>query len=274
MNRPTRRGPFSCALALSLALAAPTILPAIERGGDGDYSERKSAHFHLFQDVAIDRWDGPRGWRRFEIGVLDALERAYDLVGKRLGIWPSTHVRVFVYEPEQFDAQFADRFGFRAVGVFDGMIHVRGKTEITGALVGTLAHEYTHAALQHEYGSGLFPGWLNEGLAEYIQARATGYRGLSSGRIRLLQQAVESGNWIPLEQLSAPSFAHLSGPHASLAYLEAHAMVEHLAHRHGEQRLRRLCEELGHTRNLQRAIDRTYRQDLVKLERALIASLR
>jgi hypothetical protein len=252
-------------------LALPWLLAA--DGRDGRFNERKSAHFHLYQDVAIDRYDGPRGWRHFELRVLEILEHAYDDVGKLLGIWPTRDTRVIVYDPEVFDTRYAGNFGFRAVGFFDGAIHVRGGTEVTHALVGTLHHEYTHAAIQAKAGPGLFPAWLNEGLAEYVEGLGLGRRRLSAGQYRVLIAAVEDGSWIPLQRLSSPSLAHLPDGRASLAYLESHAMVEHLARRYGRDRLRRVCEELTRTRNVDRALDRTYHKSLEQLELELRAEL-
>jgi len=239
---------------------------------DGQFSERKSAHFRLYQGVGIEKYSGPHGWRQFELQLLDILERAYDRVGKLLGIWPSHDVRVAVYDPGVFDAKYQRHFGFRAVGFFDGAIHVRGAKQVDAGLAGTLHHEYTHAAIQAEVGPGLFPAWLNEGLAEYVEARASGRR-LGPGQYRVLAEASRQGTWLPLESLAAPSFAHLPGDSASLAYLESHAMVEYLARRHGEEKLRWLCEELGRTRNLERALDRTYHRSLAELESELRAAL-
>ena len=240
---------------------------------DGGFNERRSAHFRLYQDVAIERYAGPRGWRRFELRLLEILERAYDQVGDLLGIWPGHEISVVVYSAEVFDSKYGSAFAFRTVGLFDGAIHVRGGTEVTQALAGTLHHEYAHAAIQAQAGPGLFPAWLNEGLAEYLEALALGRRRLSAGQYRVLIEAARDGSWIPLASLSSPSLAHLADGRVSLAYLESHAMVEYLARRYGKERLRRVCEELTRTRNLLRALDRTYHRTLAELEAELRAEL-
>jgi len=271
----TTRGVWLVLLSVALVTAgfASTLAPEARAEPDGHFQERKSAHFRLYQDVDIEKYSGPHGWRRFELQLLDILERAYDRVGNLLGIWPGHHVRVSVYDPGVFDAKYQGYFGFRAVGFFDGAIHVRGATRVDAALAGTLNHEYTHAAIQAEGGPGLFPAWLNEGLAEYVEAQAMGRR-LGPGQYRVLTEASRQGTWLPLESLAGPSFAHLSGDSASLAYLESHGMIEYLARRHGEQKLRWLCQELARTRNLDRALDRTYHRSLAELESELRAELR
>ena len=240
---------------------------------DGRFNERKSAHFRLYQDVAIERYSGPHGWRRFELRLLEILERAYDQVGDLLGIWPTHDIVVIVYQAEVFDSKYGSGFAFRTVGFFDGAIHVRGGTKVTQALAVTLHHEYTHAAIRAQAGPGLFPAWLNEGLAEYVEALALGQRRLSAGQYRVLIEAAQDGSWIPLASLSSPSLAHLSEGRAPLAYLESHAMVEYLARRYGRERLRRVCEELTRTRNLLRALDRIYHRTLAELEAELRAEL-
>ena len=50
---------------------------------------------------------------------------------------------------------------------------------------------------QAQAGSGLFPAWLNEGLAEYVEALALGRRRLSAGQYRVLIEASQDGSWIP-----------------------------------------------------------------------------
>ena len=65
-----------------------------------------------------------------------------------IGVEPRARVHVFVYDPGVFDASFSRRFGFRAAGFWDGAIQVRGGRRSSARLVGTLVHEYTHAALR------------------------------------------------------------------------------------------------------------------------------
>lgn len=261
------------ALALAAVLAALALAPARPAAApDGSFDSRQSSHFRLLQDVGFERYSGPRGARAFERGVLEVLEDAYRQVGDAIAIRPRSPISVVIYDSAVFDEQFAGRFGFRAAGFFDGSIHVRGATEIDQRLLRTLHHEYTHAAL-NSASPDVFPAWLNEGLAEYFEALAIGKRHLTPGEHAFLANAAGGGGWIPLSALNAPSFAHLGGDSASLAYLESYATVEHLVRRHGLRKLRDLCEQLVKSRNLVRALDRTYRMDLAELESALLAEL-
>src|SRR4030095_8310153 len=92
-------------LSLVLALAAGVAL-ARDRGADGKWSMRRSSHFDLFEDVALERYSGPGGSRAFETSVLSTLEAAHTRVRDGLGLEPRNRVRVYVYDPAVFDAAF------------------------------------------------------------------------------------------------------------------------------------------------------------------------
>ena len=258
-------------LILGLILA-PAVAQPRGRGADGNFSERKSSHFRLLQDVDIDRYSGPRGSRQFERDVLAVLESAYRQVADGVGIRPRTDFAVVIYDPNVFDQNFSSRFGFRAAGFFDGVIHVRGASQVDQRLVRTLHHEYTHAALGWQAG-GVAPAWLNEGLAEYFEAMSVGKRYLSPGENQYLANAARTGQWIPLQSLSTPNFAHLGGGSASLAYLESYATIEYLVRKHGMRKMRSMCENLVKTRSAPRALDRTYRKSLSEIEEELLTEI-
>ena len=268
MSTPARWTPALRLLCLTLAgvPATPAAAP------DGVFDERGSRHFRLLQDVGIERYSGPHGSRAFERGVLEVLEGAHDQVGDAIAIRPRRKLAVVIYDAGVFDRQFGGRFGFRAAGFFDGSIHVRGGGVLDQRMVRTLHHEYLHAAL-HYASPDAFPAWLNEGLAEYFEALASGKRRLSGGEYAYLTDAVRRGGWIPLDALAARSFAHLGGDSASLAYLESYALVEHMVRRHGMRKLRDLCERIVTTRSVGRALDRTYRATLAELEADLLAEI-
>jgi hypothetical protein len=246
---------------------------ARDRGADGKWSARRSSHFELFQDVALDRYSGPAGSRAFEVSVLAVLESAHDRVRDGIGVEPRARVRVYVYDPAVFDASFAERFGFRAAGFWDGAIQVRGGTEVDARLVGTLVHEYTHAALASLASAEVWPAWLNEGLAEVFEREALGQTQPSAREQAELRAALANGSWLPLHALGGPSFASLDEPTARLAYLEAYACVAQMLRRYGRERVERVVEELVKTRSAERALQRALRIDLRELEAQLVAEL-
>jgi len=245
-----------------------------DRGADGRFDKRTSSHFVLYQDVDIDQSAGFHGSRRFEQQVLETLEEAYSALDQQLGLRPRRPIKVVVYDPIVFDQRFAGLFRFPAAGFYGGTIHIRGDTTLHVPLVRTLHHELVHAAFDAVAPSLALPAWVNEGLAEWFEARAVGKRLLTPSELAALSRASESGRLYSLAQLSGPSFGRLGPREAGLAYLQSYAFFEFLARHHGERSLRELCDRYLRVGDLARAFRRTYRTDLPALEERFAAELR
>jgi hypothetical protein len=259
-----------CLLSLCLAAAAA----AQGRGADGDFDVRESSHFILHQDVDIDESGGFHGSRRFEQRLLAVLEDAYERLDHLLDLRPGRKLHVVVYDPGIFDREFAGRFRFPAAGFYHGVIRIRGATEVTVNLQRVLHHELVHAALDAAAPSMVFPGWLNEGGAEWFEARALGKRSLNGREWAALQQMARQGALFSVEQLFVPSFVGLGPNAAQVAYLQSYALVEYLARVHGERELPRFYGELIRSKDLARALKRVYRMDLRTFERRFRDQLR
>jgi hypothetical protein len=257
----------SVVVLLVSSIAAAGVASARDRGADGRFSKRESSHFVLFQDVDIDRASGWRGSVQFERDLLETLELAHDRLDQLLGLRPPRPITVMVYDPAIFDAQFAGLFRFAAAGFYGGDIRIRGDTRVTVSLERVLHHELVHAAFDSTAPSFVLPGWVNEGVAEWFEARSLGKRRLSGRESAYLVNAAQHGSLLPLASLSAPSFAHLGPERAGMAYLQSYALIEHLVRRHGEADLRRFCMELVRSRDLTRSLARIFKTDLGKLER-------
>lgn len=252
-----------------LVLAALLVVPAAQardRGADGQFSKRESSHFVLLQDVAIDETGGLRGSRRFEDDVLAVLEGAYTNVDKMLGMRPRRRISVTIWDPGVFDARFAGLFRFPAAGFYGDSIHIRGATVVSQQLVRVLHHELVHAAFHAESPSLVLPAWLNEGVAEWFEAYATGQRGIGSRQWAWLQTQARNGQLLSLAQLSQPSFSRMGPGTARVAYLQSFAFIDHLARRYGERRIRDLVREVMRTGDLDRVFRKTYRKGIAELE--------
>ncbi|MGH0029578.1 MAG: peptidase MA family metallohydrolase [Myxococcota bacterium] len=252
-------------ILLILLCAAP--LAARDRGADGRFDKRTSSHFVLHQDVDIDQSGGFHGSRRFEQQVLASLEDAYENLDRLLGLRPERKLDVIVYDPGLFDQQFAGLFRFQAAGFYHGVIRVRGATELSVGLQRVLHHELVHAALDAEAPSMVFPAWINEGGAEWFEARALGKRGLSAREWGALRQLAAKGQLLPIARLSAPSFVHMGAYEARVAYLQSYALIDHLVRHHGERSLARFYADLIRSRDVDRALTRSFRLDTARLER-------
>ena len=273
-HQPGRSGSGRSALAFAAAVAlAAGAAWAAERGADGTFDQRRSAHFNLYQDVDIDETGGFRGSRRFEQEVLDELERAFDRLDRLLDLRPGRRIDVVVYDAAAFDRQFNGRFRFQAAGFYHGVIRVRGDTRLTVELSRVLHHELVHAALDAAAPSLIFPGWVNEGGAEWFEARALGKRGLSSAERAALARLAEGGALLTLESLNTQSFAGMGAERARIAYLQSYALIDYLVRSYGERKLSNFYAELMRSRNLERALDRVYRLDSRSLETRYLADL-
>ena len=242
-------------------------------GADGRFERRDSFHFVLFQDVDLDDYGGFHGSRRFERDVLDELESAFDRLDRILGLRPERKLEVYVWDPARFDAQFAGLFRFPAAGFYGGTIHVRGGVEVTPSLVRVLHHELVHAAFDAAAPRLTLPAWMNEGIAEWFEARALGKRELSAGERGALQRAAQRGALFSLSDLSSPSLGHLPPNAARLAYLQSYGFVSYLSARHGERRLVQFWQQLVRSRSLERASKRAFRRELDALEAGFRRSL-
>jgi hypothetical protein len=261
-------------LALPLALLWPAAAPALGDGADGKFEKRTSSHFVLYQDVDIDETGGLYGSRRFEQQVLETLEAAYDQLDRFLGLRPRRPLTVVVHDGSDFDARFAGLFRFSAAGFYGDAIHIRGDVAMTQPLVRVLHHELVHAAFDAAAPSFVLPAWLNEGLAEWFEARAVGKRRLSPGELGALARAARENRLYSFAELSTPAFGHLSSGDAGLAYLQSYGFVEFLARRHGERRLRDFVDQLLRSRDLERSLQHAYRDGLARLTRQFTAELR
>jgi hypothetical protein len=237
------------------------------RGADGNFDVRTSSHFVLHQDVDIDQSGGFHGSRRFEQQVLATLESAFENLDRLLGLRPERKLDVVVYDSGIFDQQFGGLFRFQAAGFYAGIIRVRGASELSIQLRRVLHHELVHAALDVAAPSFVFPAWINEGGAEWFEARAAlGKRGLSGPEWAALQRLAASGSLFSLAQLSVPAYSRMGGQSAQIAYLQSYALIEFLARTYGERTLPRFYAELIRSRDVARALKRVYRLDPQQLE--------
>jgi len=260
--------------ALMLLTVGGTVSALGDEGADGRFERRDSFHFTLYQDVDLDESGGLYGTRHFEQSVLRELESAYDALDALVGLRPERKLVVYVWDPSIFDGEFSGLFRFPAAGFYGGAIHIRGGTVVDGRLVSVLHHELLHAAFDAEAPGLRLPAWLNEGLAEWFEARALGLRQLPPARRQVLVGAARRGALPPLSALSGPSFGSLGPERAQLAYVQSHGFIDHLVQRYGERKLQGFWSTYLRSRSLERAARRVYRKSLEDLEAEFRASLR
>jgi len=262
-------GTIVFALLLGLLTGLPQPARALgDEGADGKFERRESFHFTLYQDVDLDERGGLRGSRRFEQEVLRHLEAAYDRLDERLALRPDRKLVVYVWDPEIFAQRFAGLFRFPAAGFYGGSIHVRGDTLVSTSLVRVLHHELVHAAFDAEAPRLILPAWMNEGIAEWFEARALGKRQLSTPERTYLVAAARRGALFPIRELSGANLGGFEPDAAALAYLQSYGFIDFLAREHGERELVEFWRAVVRSRNVERASKRVYHSDLAELDQA------
>lgn len=195
------------------------------------FNVETSEHFEL-------SYDGARTdilWSSFEI--VKTLENAYQDMGELFGRWPveggRPRIRVVLYRKSGFHE--ATGMGHWAAGVFDGSVRVPvedlGREKTT--LERVLRHEIAHAFVR-ESGGNLVPGWLNEGLAQWLEVRdiVVRAREIEDARSRLTGKKL-----IPLDQLEG-TLSEIQGNEAlALAYSESLALCGWIDRNFGERLL-------------------------------------
>ena len=254
-------------VVLTTAALMPELAGAVgDRGADGEFARRDSFHFTLIQDVDIDESAGLYGSRKFEQDLLRELEAAFDRLDQILDLRPEGKLVVYVWDPALFDAEYRHLFRFPAAGFYGGAIHIRGDTRITPGLVRVLHHELVHAAFDAEAPRVALPAWMNEGFAEWFEARALGQRELGGRGRAVLGQLARAGQLYRLADLSTPSLGHFGPDAAAVAYLQSYAFVDYLVATRGERDLVRFWKGVVRSRSLDRGARRAYRADLAELE--------
>jgi hypothetical protein len=188
-----------------------------------------SEHFEL-------SYDGARAdliWSSYEI--TQVLETAYQEFGELFDRQPvesgRPKIRVVVYGKQGFHD--ATGIGHWAGGLYDGAIRVplenlRGeKTELERVL----RHEIAHAFVA-ECGGKNVPGWLNEGLAQWLESSTMLAQ---SHEVEAARQRLKGQDLLPLERLQKNLGELKDAQEINLAYTQALVMTAFIEHTYGER---------------------------------------
>jgi tetratricopeptide (TPR) repeat protein len=180
-------------------------------------------------------------------------------VGREFYYWPRHRIVVLIYSPENFAK--VRRGPDWAAGVYDGKIRVpfSDSPSARESVKSTLVHEYTHALI-HDLTGRSCPVWLNEGIAEYQEAK------LRKGSLQKLRIAARIDQLIPLDQLDA-AFRTNDVDKALLAYQQSYSLVTYLVERHQFFRVRRILEHLTAGETLDNAFKKEYFVSAEQLEK-------
>lgn len=187
-------------------------------------------------------------------GMEDALHQAYREVGYDLGYYPDRPLVVILYPSEEFRGLTGvPRW---AAGIYDGKIRVPADGSWSPEeFRRILWHEYTHA-LVHDLTRGRAPTWLQEGLAQYEEAK------------------IIPIDLSPLGDLEPIPFASLNGAFSfkgsperiRQAYLEAYSLLTYLIDRYGFWRVNAFLAGMGNGASWEEALREEFLLSPAELE--------
>jgi tetratricopeptide (TPR) repeat protein len=222
--------------ALELAPSREDIAQRIEQmqrllaSEDGHWTESLD-HYEL-------SFDGNRSdllWDSLTLPPL--LESIYGEYGEHFDCWPVERgrekIRIVLYTREEFHA--ATGIGHWAGGVFDGAVRVpvtdlkKDKREIERVLRHEIAHAFVHYA-----GGRSVPGWLNEGLAQWLESSDFVTR---AQRVAAARKQFGDGPKIALSELGGSLADLKEEPRIQRAYQQSLLLVDRIEKEYGERLL-------------------------------------
>ena len=217
-----------------------TLLARLEREQtvEGGYWSQESPHF-------LVRYEGGGG---MEVGrsAADSLERAYESLGRDLGVYPKERVQVGIYATKTFAelGGIPPEFAEHVLGFYDYQkLRLRMSASQAGSigLDRLVRHEYTHLLI-HQATRGTAPRWLHEGLAQVMEPRSAP---------RLMESdVVLDRQYFTLDGLERLFRSNAVGA----AYQLSHIVAEYLVDRGGISGIRALLERLGQGESMAQAL--------------------
>jgi hypothetical protein len=201
-----------------------------ERAVEQDFWKDSSLHFEISYDGQRNDllWGSTR--------LLNELEKAYADLGDLFGYFPvergRAKFRVVLYERKGFS--LLTGLGDWAGGAFDGTairIPIGDLSAEEARLKRIFRHELCHAFIRELGGDGV-PGWLNEGLAQWLEHENDSRR---SEEARSATKLLGAGDPIPLESLKGSLASWKDEEAITRAYRESLAFVGYLWRQHGQR---------------------------------------
>ena len=225
-----------------------------EVNAEADYAQIDTGEFTI-------RYEGSSTSAALRQQIKEALEQDYNQLIGAMGIVPRNSIPVILYTDRAFfDVTQAPAW---TGAMNDGKLRIpiSGLTSFTPELARVLKHELTHSFI-NQAARGRCPQWLNEGIAQLMEGRSVGPRGV---RLASLFQAQQQ---ISLNALEG-SFMRLGAAEALLAYDESLAAAEYLNDTYGMETLRRMVEAIGNGASTETALRNETRGGYAELEREM-----
>jgi tetratricopeptide (TPR) repeat protein len=242
----------------SLELAAALEKAERDNAAESEAREANSGHFNL-------RYQGS-ATPQLAAEILSTLEEHFRSIQSTLRFNPAEPIGVVLYTQQAFrDITQAPTW---AAAGNDGRIRVpvQGLTSVSDQLSRELKHELVHSFVWQKT-RGRCPGWLNEGLAQWMEGRR------SDRDAAGLIAAYERAQYIPLKNLEG-SWTRLPAPAARFAYAWSLAAVEYIIANSGTWGVERLFDRFDEDPSFESAMRASLQTNYSDLERQTVAYLR
>jgi tetratricopeptide (TPR) repeat protein len=217
-----------------------------------DQEQQTSASFQSEQsDHFVIRYDGGSADPAFASKISTFLEEAYERLSSQYDLRPADPFVVILYPQQQFD-------GILDVPVWSGgtndgkiKLAIKGLSDVNEELKKKLLHELSHSFVSLK-SSQNSPGWLQEGLAKYMEGDRTSAQGRT-----ILRNLLSTRSLPPLRNLEG-SFARANTQTASIFYVESLSFVEYLINRYSFFQINQLLDGLGDQQSLRDAFESAF----------------
>ncbi len=210
--------------------------------------------------------------------AFDALDEAYEVFGRELGMRPATPVRVEIYPNSLVLAKVSSltetdikTTGTIALCKYNRLMVTSPNALLQGyGWVDTAVHEYVHYVINHKT-SARVPIWMHEGLAKYLEKtwRGAGEHRLPPSSEKMLRDRLEADDLVTFEQMH-PSMAKLpSAEDAATAYAEVYTVMEYLHRQKGEGVFALMLDKMSAGLDAKQAYSATLGVDFGDFERTI-----
>lgn len=200
------------------------------------------------------------GLKDFEL--LDFLRSAYREISQDLGYFFKHKVVVLLYDELEFRELTA--VPHWSVGVYDGKIRLPMYQKGFGPkeILKIIRHEVTHAFVV-EIAGARCPAWLNEGLAEYEEAK------VEAPDFHVFRAAIRTNALFPLASLfDRGKILEIKDPlEVEVFYQQSHQVVNYLVGRYGMFQVKKMLESFAKGRDSFEAVQEVLKISPLELER-------
>lgn len=126
----------------------------------------------------------------------------------------------------------------------------------------TLKHELSHLLLHQDVKNEFLPKWFDEGVSQWVSEGIADIINVNGNK--LLKQAVLSGNYLALKDISA--YFPMSPDLFILSYEQSRSIIEYIDNKYGEDKLLDILNKLSEGIEIEKAVFDVLHVDMAGLE--------